>query len=104
MKNIAMVLAIGTFAACLSISCNNGSSTDSVTAAKDSNTTKMDSTGTDTSGSGKTGTIPATVSKADQDFAVNTANAGMTEIRAGKLAEQQGMSADVKKIRCNDGK
>ena len=97
MKRITTYLTIGAFAACLSISCNNSGSTDSTTAAKDSNATKMDSTGTDTSGAGKTSTIPATVSKADQDFAVNTANAGMTEIQAGKLAQQQGMSADVKK-------
>jgi putative membrane protein len=59
--------------------------------------TKMDSTGTDTSGAAKMASIPPTVSKDDQNFAVNTANAGMTEIQAAKLAEQQGTSADVKK-------
>jgi putative membrane protein len=53
----------------------------------------MDSTGAADS---TARTIPATVSKADQDFAVNTANAGMTEIQAGQLAEQKGMDKEVK--------
>jgi putative membrane protein len=51
------------------------------------------------SGNSTTGTTPAippSVSKGDQDFAVNTANAGMTEIQAGQMAEQKGMAKDVK--------
>lgn len=74
-------------------SCNNSSSSDSTQAAKDSNAAKMDSSAADSTGKAA---IPATVSKADQDFAVNTANAGMTEIQAGQLAEQQGVAKDVK--------
>jgi putative membrane protein len=74
------------------VSCGNGGS-DSAEAAKDSNSNKMDSAKTDSSGVAR---IPQTVSKADQDFAVNTAIAGMTEIQAGQLAEQKGMSRDVK--------
>jgi len=97
MKKLSSYLSIGLFAAFFCISCGNNSSSDSTTAAKDSNTTKMDSTGADTSGAGKMASVPPTVSKADQDFAVNTANAGMTEIQAAKLAQQQGSSADVKK-------
>lgn len=77
--------------ACLS--CNNGGQADSAQAAKDSNATKMDSAGTVDSNSRA---IPSTVSKADQDFAVNTAIAGMTEIQVGQLAEQKGVSKDVK--------
>jgi putative membrane protein len=92
MKNLFNYCAIGALAlACFS--CGN-SSPDSTQAAKDSNAVKMDSTGTADSATARA--IPSTVSKADQDFAVNTANAGMTEIQAGQLAEQQGMSKDVK--------
>ena len=75
-------------------SCNNSNGTDSTQAAKDSNTTKMDSTGAGTTAT--TPSVPPSVSKADQDFVVNTANAGMTEIQAGQLAQQKGMSKDVK--------
>src|SRR5580704_13343990 len=76
-----------------SLSCNNGGQEDSAQAAKDSNATKMDSAGTVDSSSRA---IPSTVSKVDQDFAVNTAIAGMTEIQAGQVAEQKGVSKDVK--------
>lgn len=71
--------------------CNNGSA-DSAQAAKDSNAAKMDSAAADSTAR----IIPSTVSRADQDFAVNTAIAGMTEIQAGQIAEQKGMSKDVK--------
>lgn len=93
MKNFSTYCAIGILAF-ICWSCNNSTQADSTQAAKDSNTTKMDSTGTGDSTTGRS--IPTTVSKADQDFAVNTANAGMTEIQAGQLAEQKGMSKDVK--------
>ena len=55
---------------------------------------KMDSTGNGTTAA--TPSIPPSVSKADQDFAVNTADAGMTEIQAGQMAQQRGMAKDVK--------
>jgi hypothetical protein len=83
MKSLSIYLLCGFFILA-SVSCNNGSS-DSAQAAKDSNATKMDSTTADSTARA----IPATVSKADQDFAVNTAIAGMTEIQAGQLAEQK---------------
>ena len=75
----------------LAVSCNDGSS-NSADAAKDSNAAKMDSSAADSMAK----TIPSTVSKADQDFAVNTAIAGMTEIQAGQLAEQKTAAKDVK--------
>jgi putative membrane protein len=93
MKKLQICLFAGTLAL-LCFSCNNNSQPDSAQAAKDSNASKMDSTGTGDSSMVKT--VPATVSKADQDFAVNTAIAGMTEIQAGQLAEQKGMEKDVK--------
>ena len=92
MKSLSMYCAIGMLAfACFS--CNNGSSSDSAAAAKDSNAVKMDSSRSDSTGKAA---IPSTVSSADQNFAVNTAVAGMTEIQAGQLAEQKGMAQDVK--------
>jgi putative membrane protein len=92
MKKLQICLYAGILAL-ICFSCNN-SQPDSAQAAKDSNATKMDSTGVGDSAAAKT--VPATVSKADQDFAVNTAIAGMTEIQAGQLAQQKGMAKDVK--------
>src|SRR5579859_4471365 len=96
MKNFPTYLAIGLFTAFIGMGCGGGASNDSTQAAKDSNATKMDSTGTDTTGAGKMASIPPTVSQADQKFAVDAANAGMTEIQAAKMAQQQGTEADVK--------
>lgn len=91
MKNVPAFFVIGAITlACYSC----GSNQNSADAAKDSNATKMDSA-RDSSSTGA-GAIPSTVSKADQDFAVNTAISGMTEIQAGQLAEQKGMEKDVK--------
>lgn len=92
MKKLSNYCLAGAFAV-ICFSCNNGSS-DSTQAAKDSNATKMDSSAAGDSTS--KAAIPSTVSKADQDFAVNTANAGMTEIQAGQMAEQKGTAKDVK--------
>jgi putative membrane protein len=88
MKNLAKFTLMGSLAI-LCYSCG-GSSSESTTEAKDSNKAKMDSSTT------ATPTIPPSVSKGDQDFAVNTANAGMTEIQAGQMAQQKGMAQDVK--------
>ena len=89
MKNLTNYLIIGSLIF-IAFSCNNGSN--SADAAKDSNNAKMDSGKSDTMARA----IPSSVSKADQDFAVNTAIAGMTEIQAGQIAQQKGMSKDVK--------
>jgi len=93
MKELAKYCVVGTFILFCS-SCGNSGQSDNTQAAKDSNATKMDSTGTGTTTA--TPTIPATVSKGDQEFAVNAANAGMTEIQAGQMAQQKGMAKDVK--------
>jgi putative membrane protein len=55
----------------------------------------MDST-SDSAGSVKTSSIPASVSKDDATFVVNAANAGMTEVQLGQLAQQKGTMKDVK--------
>jgi len=84
----AAALAIACF------SCNNGTP-DSTKDAKDSNTAKIDSGSKDTMAQ-TTPAIPATVSKDDASFVVNTANAGMTEVQLGQLAQQKGTAKDVK--------
>jgi putative membrane protein len=91
LSNYCMAAALSLFI----FSCNNNSQ-DATRDAKDSNATKMDSTGTDTAGAGKTSSIPASVSKDDASFVVNTANAGMTEVQLGQIAQQKGMAKDVK--------
>jgi putative membrane protein len=93
MKKLSNYCLAGAFAV-LCFSCNNGSS-DSTTAAKDSNAAKMDSAKADSTGKAA---IPSTVSKSDQDFAVNAANAGMTEVQAGQIAQQKGTAKDVKEF------
>ena len=80
MKKLSNYCLAGAFAV-ICFSCNSGSS-DSAAAAKDSNAVKMDSARSDSTGRAA---IPSTVSKADQDFAVNAADAGMTEIQAGQI-------------------
>ena len=97
MKKLSSYLVIGCLTAFTAASCGGNSAPDSTQAAKDSNMTKMDSTGTDTSGHGKMAAVPPTVSKGDQDFVVNAANGGMTEIRASTIAQQQATDAEVKK-------
>ena len=89
MKNLTNYLIIGSLIV-IALSCNNGSN--SADAAKDTNNAKMDGGKSDTTAR----SIPSSVSKSDQDFAVNTAIAGMTEVQAGQIAEQKGMSKDVK--------
>src|ERR1700733_13619939 len=88
MKNLLNYLVAGSFIL-VGVSCNDGSN--SPEAAKDSSAVKSDSTAPDS-----TKVIPATVSKADQDFAVNTAIAGMTEIQAGQMGDQKTKAKDVK--------
>ena len=94
MKNLAKFCAIGAFTLVCCYSCGSGGGPDSTQAAKDSNANKMDSTGTGTTTA--TPSIPPSVSKADQQFSVDAADAGMTEVQAGQLAQQKGMAKDVK--------
>ncbi len=78
--------------------CNSSSKTNSSDIAKDSNSTKdtsssMKST-TDTTA--KTAGAVMKVDKDDADFAVEAANGGMAEVAMGKLAQQKGVSQEVK--------
>jgi putative membrane protein len=95
MKNLFNYCAV-TVIAFSCFSCGGGQQ-DAAKDAKDSNMTKMDSTGIRDSAKTQTaGSIPASVSKDDAIFVVNTSNAGMTEIQAGQLAQQKGMAKDIK--------
>jgi putative membrane protein len=95
MKNLFNYCAV-TVIAFSCFSCGGGQQ-DATKDAKDSNMTKMDSTGIRDSAKTQTaGSIPASVSKDDAIFVVNTSNAGMTEIQAGQLAQQKGMAKDIK--------
>lgn len=76
--------------------CNNNGQEDAVKDAKDSNSVKMDSSSVSRDSAAVKPAMASTVSKADADFAVNVADAGMTEIQAGQLAQQKGMAGDVK--------
>jgi putative membrane protein len=99
MKNLFNYCAALSFFIAL-CSCNSGT-TDSSAEAKDSNAAKMDSTGTSkmdsTGATARTAaTIPASVSKDDAKFVVDVADAGMTEVQLGQLAQQKGVAKDVK--------
>jgi putative membrane protein len=92
-RSMSCSLAIASLAL-VCFSCNNGGSSDSTTAAKDSNAAKMDTAVSGDSTSGRA--IPTSVSASDADFVVGTAVAGMTEIQAGQIAESAGSDKDVK--------
>ena len=77
--------------------CNSSSKTSSASVATDSNSNK------DTSGmmASKDTTTKAAggvmkVDKDDADFAVKAANGGMAEVAMGKMAQQKGVSQEVK--------
>ena len=92
MKNLSgYFISLALVAGCLG--CGSNSQPDSTKDAKDTNAVKMDSTGT---GDHSAATIPASVSKDDASFVVNTADAGMTEVQLGQLAQQKGMDKEVK--------
>ncbi|GGA98958.1 DUF4142 domain-containing protein [Puia dinghuensis] len=93
MKNMSTYVVIGAVTAFVSFGCGGNSSSNPIEAAKDSNAAKIDSTRDATS---KMASVPPSVSQTDQKFAVDAANAGMTEIEAAKTARQNGREADVK--------
>ena len=78
MKKILLPVSL---IAMIAISCG---SNDTTTTAKKENETKVDSG------------MLTKATEVDQKFAVDAANAGMAEVKAGELAKTQGMSQQVK--------
>src|ERR1700761_7486551 len=78
-----LILAATLFTTVSFIACNNSANTDSVTAAKDSNSVKIDSN-----------VISDSVKK-DVKFTVSAANGGMTEVQVSKLALAKSTNPDV---------
>jgi len=84
---------------CINTGCNNSgsgtSSTDSATVKSD---TGVSSAGTDTGSSARVEKNPSTLSKDDSTFVMKAANAGMTEVELGKIAQQNAASDKVKEF------
>ena len=84
---------------CINTGCNNSgsgtSSTDSATVKSD---TGASSAGTDTGTSARVEKNPSTLSKDDSTFVMKAANAGMTEVELGKIAQQNAASDKVKEF------
>jgi len=84
---------------CINTGCNNSgsgtSSTDSATVKSD---TGASSAGTDTGSSARVEKNPSTLSKDDSTFVMKAANAGMTEVELGKIAQQNAASDKVKEF------
>jgi len=84
---------------CINTGCNNSGSgigsTDSATVKSD---TGASSAGTDTGTSARVEKNPSTLSKDDSTFVMKAANAGMTEVELGKIAQQNAASDKVKEF------
>jgi len=74
--------------------CNNGDNKDSVDKANDINAKKDTTSMTSDAKKDTMTTMPVNDDVAK--FAVKAANAGMTEVELGKMAETKGMSRDIK--------
>jgi len=80
----------------LTASCANNTETDSKKQAENANDAKIDSAkATDTS---RSTTSTMSDMKPDADFAVAAADGGMMEVQLGKLAQEKGMSKQIKDL------
>ena len=78
------------------ISCNSGSNDDAKQKADSTNTANIDTAKMrDTS---QTHPVHMADLKPDADFAVAATDGGMLEVALGKMAEQKGMTSEVKKL------
>ncbi len=96
MKKLMSLICIGCI--CVFAACNSSSSnSDSVDSAKDVNDSMMsDSNSMMNNDSSTTSMSTAPVSQEDADWAVDVANAGMTEVELSKVAQQKATSQRVK--------
>jgi len=99
MKKLAFFPGFLITVLCINTGCNNSgsgtSSTDSATVKSD---TGASSAGTDTGSSARVEKNPSTLSKDDSTFVMKAANAGMTEVELGKIAQQNAASDKVKEF------
>jgi len=103
MKKITAVL-LGSIL-CIAQSCNDNGKKDSVDQANDANAKKDTTAMADSNSNNRDTAAPnanassnsnASVNEDVAKFAVKAANAGMTEVQLGKMAEEKGMSKGVK--------
>lgn len=98
MKKLAFFSGFFIAAWCLNTGCNNsgsGSSTSDSTATSKSDT---GTSRTDTGSSSKVEKNPVTLSKDDSTFVMKAADAGMTEVELGKIAQQNAANDKVKEF------
>ena len=97
MKKLFSLLFVGSI--CSLIACNSGSNSaqDSVDSAKNMNdSAKSNSAFDSTKDSSKISKTIDTLSKSDANWAVEVANAGMTEVELSKVAKDKAMSPRLK--------
>jgi putative membrane protein len=95
MKKLAGLLCIA--CVCVFIACNSGSSSqDSVDSAKNMNDSMMPDSNSMMHDTGMSAMSSAPVSKEDADWAVEIANAGMTEVELSKLAVNKATTQRLK--------
>ena len=98
MKKLAFFSSLSFAILCLNTGCNDSGSgsgsTDTTSVRSDTGTARSD-TGASSS---RVATNPTTVSKDDSTFIMKAADAGMTEVELGKIAEQNAASDKVKEF------
>ncbi len=100
MKKITFFSGVIIAAWCVSTGCNNSgsgsSSSDSSSAAKSD--TGAGASKTDTGSSSRVVKNPVTLSKDDSTFVMKAADAGMTEVALGNIAQQNAANDKVKQF------
>jgi putative membrane protein len=93
MKKIMSIMLIGAF--CVAQSCNNSDNKDSVDKANDANDKKDTTAMTSET---KKDTMAMPVNDDVAKFAVKVANAGMTEVQLGKMAQEKSTEKSIKEF------
>ena len=98
MKKIAFVSGVFSAVVLITTGCNNSSSGDSGTDTASVKNDTGSTAKTDTGSSTRVEKNPVTLSKDDSTFVMKAANAGMTEVDLGKIAQQNAASDKVKEF------